>query len=251
MAQQSPALAGRVALITGAAHRIGAELARTLHGEGMDIVVHYRHSRDGAEALATELSRARAGSVCLLQADLHDCRRFPALFRQVGSFRNRLDVLVNNASSFYATPVAAADVDQWEDLIATNLKAPFFIAQQAAPMLRESRGCIVNLVDIHAERPLKGHPIYSIAKAGNAMMVRALARELGPEVRVNGIAPGAILWPDQGLGDEAKREILSRTALARAGSPSDIARALLYLVRDADYVTGQVLAVDGGRSLQQ
>ena len=160
-------------------------------------------------------------------------------------------MLVNNASSFYPTPLGQVTEAQWHELMGSNLKAPFFLAQCAAPLLRASRGCVVNLVDIHAERPLADHPVYSMAKAGNAMMVKALARELGPEVRVNGIAPGAILWPEQGLSDDAKRETLSRTALERPGSPEDIARTLLFLVRDAEYITGQIIAVDGGRTTQQ
>ncbi|MEY6431100.1 pteridine reductase [Thioalkalicoccus limnaeus] len=244
-------LDGRVVLITGAAQRLGAETGRLLHAQGMDLILHYRRSRAPAEALAGELEQRRPDSVRLVQADLCDLASLPALFKQVAGFRNRLDVLINNASSFYPTPIGEADEAQWEDLIGTNLKAPFFLAQQAAPWLRQHHGCILNLVDIHGRRPLKGHPIYSIAKAGNAMMVQALARELGPEIRVNGVAPGAILWPDQGLDDAAKDAILARTALGRPGTPGDIARALLYLIRDADYVTGQILTVDGGRTIQQ
>lgn len=251
MRQEQASLDGRVVLITGAAQRLGAETARLLHGQGMDLILHYRRSRAPAEALARELEQRRPDSVRLVQADLCHLASLPALFKPVAGFRNRLDVLINNASSFYPTPIDEADETQWEDLIGTNLKAPFFLAQQAAPWLREHRGCILNLVDIHGRRPLKNHPIYSIAKAGNAMMVQALARELGPEIRVNGVAPGAILWPDQGLDDAAKDAILARTALGRPGTPGDIARALLYLIRDADYVTGQILTVDGGRTVQQ
>jgi pteridine reductase len=248
---QNPSTAGKVALITGGAHRIGAQIARTLHGAGMDLVIHYRSSAAAAEALRAELVLVRPDSVRLLQADLHDCAAFPGMIAAVRAFRGRLDVLVNNASSFYPTPLDTATAEQWDDLIGSNLKGPFFLAREAAPLLRQAGGCVINLVDIHAERPLKDHPIYSIAKAGNAMMVKALARELGPEVRVNGIAPGAILWPEQGLADTAKEEILGRTALQRAGTPEDIARTLLFLVRDADYITGQIIAVDGGRTLQQ
>lgn len=248
---QNPALAGKVALITGGAHRIGAQIARTLHREGMDLVIHYRSSAAAAEALKAGIEAQRPDSVLLLQADLHDCAAFPALMEAVRAFRGRLDVLVNNASSFYPTPLDSTTEAQWDDLIGSNLKGPFFLARAAAPMLRAAEGCVVNLVDIHAERPLKDFPVYSIAKAGNAMMVKALARELGPEVRVNGIAPGAILWPEQGLADGAKQEILGRTALQRAGAPEDIARTLLFLVADAPYVTGQIIAVDGGRTLQQ
>jgi pteridine reductase len=244
-------LRGRVALITGAAHRIGAQVARLLHSDGADIAIHYRSSAEAAEALSADLERHRPDSVCLVQADLADTAALPSLVAQVAGFRGRLDILVNNASSFFPTPLETASEADWDALIGSNLKGPFFLTRAAAGLLRAAGGCVVNLVDIHAQRPLKDHPIYSIAKAGNAMMVKSLARELGPEVRVNGIAPGAILWPEQGLSDDAKREILSRTALERAGTPADIARALLFLVRDADYVTGQILAVDGGRTLQQ
>jgi pteridine reductase len=173
------------------------------------------------------------------------------LIAAASEFRQRLDLLVNNASSFYPTPLVEADESAWDDLIGSNLKAPFFLSQSAAPLIKASGGCIINLVDIHAERPLKDHPIYSIAKAGNAMLVKSLARELGPDIRVNGVAPGAILWPEQGLEEAARQEILDRTALKRPGTPEDIARTLLFLVRDAPYITGQIIAVDGGRTLQQ
>ncbi len=251
MTQHSEGLAGKVALITGAAQRIGAEIARSLHAQGMDLALHYRSSASAAMDLKKELEGSRPGSVRLLQADLNKCIGFMALIERVRAFRGRLDVLVNNASSFYPTPLGDASEDQWEDLLGSNLKGPFFLTKEAAPLLRSSEGCVINLVDIHAERPLKDHPIYSIAKAGNAMMVKTLARELGPKVRVNGIAPGAILWPQEELSEDAKDEILSRTALKRAGSAEDIARTLLFLVRDADYITGQIVSVDGGRMLQQ
>lgn len=260
LAQTSPSpppispsdLSGKVALVTGAAHRIGAEIARTLHAAGADLALHYRRSAEGAQALQRELERTRPGSVLLLEADLHLCRAFPDLIARIQAFRGRLDILINNASSFYPTPFGQVNEDQWDDLLASNLKGPFFLAQAAAPLLRAARGCIVNLVDIHAERPHKDHPVYSIAKAGNAMMVKALARELGPAVRVNGIAPGIILWPaGEGPTPAIKDELLGRTALGRPGSPADVARAVLFLVREADYITGQVLAVDGGRTLQQ
>ncbi|MCG6860570.1 MAG: pteridine reductase [Chromatiaceae bacterium] len=251
MAQNPQTLAGKVALVTGAAHRIGAQIARALHDEGMDIILHYRRSERAAKDLAAGLEASRPESVRLLQADLNRCIEFAAVIEQVRSFRGRLDVLVNNASSFYPTPLGDASEEQWEDLMGSNLKGPFFLTKEASQLLRSASGCVVNLVDIHAERPLKGHAIYSIAKAGNAMMVRSLARELGPWVRVNGIAPGVIQWPAQEPSDSAKNEILSRTALERVGSPEDIARTLVFLVRDADYITGQIIAVDGGRTLQQ
>lgn len=244
-------LNGKVALITGAAHRIGACIARLLHAEGVDLALHYHRSREAAEALQQELQAQRQGSVQLVQANLCDIPRLPGLVDEVTGYHGRLDLLVNNASSFYPTPLEEATEAQWDELLGSNLKGPFFLTRAAAPLLRASQGVVVNLVDIHAQRPLKAHPIYSIAKAGNAMLVKTLARELGPEVRVNGISPGAILWPEQGLSDAAKEEILGRTALRRPGTPDDIARTLLFLVRDADYITGQIIAVDGGRTLQQ
>lgn len=244
-------LAGQVALITGAAQRIGATLARVLHGAGCQLMLHYRRSADAAQALAAELNAVRSGSVATLGADLVDPAAPAAMIEQVRDRFGRLHILVNNASSFYPTPLATASAADWDDLMGSNLRGPFFLAQAAAPLLREGGGCIVNLVDIYAERPLAEHPVYCMAKAGNAMMVKSLARELGPEVRVNGISPGAILWPEQGLDETAKATILKRTALARAGGPEDIGRTLLFLVRDAPYITGQIIAVDGGRTLQQ
>jgi pteridine reductase len=243
-------LKGKVALVTGAAHRLGAQTVRTLHHAGMDVILHYRSSGTEALTLMEELVAERPGSVFPLQADLSDLSSLPTLVEQVHSWRGRLDVLVNNASTFYPTAVGETSEAQWNDLMGSNLKAPFFLAQALAPMLQESEGVIVNMVDIHAERPLKDHPVYSMAKAANGMMVKALARELGPKVRVNGVAAGAILWPENGLSDADKDEILSRTALNRAGNPQDIARTILFLIRDAHYTTGQILAVDGGRTAQ-
>jgi pteridine reductase len=251
MAESVTPLAGRVALITGGAQRIGAEIARSLHGEGMDLALHYRSSEAEARVLCAELEQTRPASVLLVQADLGDTAALPGLCERAAAFRGRLDLLVNNASSFYPTPIDTATEAQWDELMGANLKGPFFLAQAAAPWLRASGGAIVNLVDIHGERPLKEHPIYCMAKAGNAMMVRALARDLGPGVRVNGVAPGAILWPEQGMGEQAQRQILARTALGRLGTPAEVARAVLFLVRDADYITGQIINVDGGRTVQQ
>ncbi|MFA7097527.1 MAG: pteridine reductase [Gammaproteobacteria bacterium] len=251
MQDTTATLDGKTALITGAAHRIGATIARTLHAAGLNLILHYRGSRAAAEALCADLNGRRASSVILTQADLLDIAQLPALVEQAHAAWGRLDVLVNNASSFFPTPVGTVTEDQWNNLLGTNLKAPFFLAQAAAEHLRQARGCIVNIADIHGQRPLKDHPVYSIAKAGLGMLTQALARELGPEVRVNGVAPGAILWPERGLSEAAKRQILDRTALKRHGSPQDIARAVLFLIRDADYMTGQILNVDGGRSLSQ
>lgn len=242
-------LSGRVVLITGGAHRIGAHTARTLHAEGANLVLHYRSSRNAAHTLQSELNQNRADSVVLVCADLLDEATLPALISDAYSAWKRLDVLVNNASTFYPTPIGKATPQQWEDLFGSNLKAPFFLAQAAAPHLKIRRGCIVNIVDIHADRPLKRHPIYSTAKAGLVMLTKALACELGPEIRVNAVAPGAILWPETDMDEVTKQRIINRTFLKRQGSPEHIARAVLYLIRDAEYTSGQVLTVDGGRSL--
>lgn len=238
-----------VALVTGAARRIGAAIARTLHGAGYRVAIHYRGSAEAAAALRDALEGERADSAALFQADLDVTRDLAGLVEAVVDWGGGLDVLVNNASSFYPTPLGRCSEEDWERLLGPNLKAPFFLAQAAAPFLRASGGCIVNLGDIHGERPLKEHPIYSIAKAGNLMLTRALARELGPEVRVNGVSPGAILWPESEMDEVRQQRIISRTALKRQGSPGDVARSVLFLVREAPYVTGQVLAVDGGRTL--
>ncbi len=251
MTPNETSLKGKCALITGAAHRIGATIARVLHGQGMDLLIHYRRSAAAAEALRDMLEADRADSVRLIQADLHQTGSHRKLIDNALDFRGRLDLLVNNASSFYPTPLDEATLEQWNDLIGSNLQTPFFLSQAAAPLLRKHQGVIINLIDIHAERPLKGYPIYSVAKAGNAMLVKSLARELGPEIRVNGIAPGAILWPEEGLSEEDQENILQRTALKRPGTPEDIAHTLLFLLRDAPYITGQIIAVDGGRTLQQ
>lgn len=246
---QAGFLTGKVALITGGARRVGAAACRRLHAEGMRIVLHYRVSEKEANDLRAELERARASSVALVQGDLLDTAGLAGIVGEAANAFGRLDVLVNNASSFYPTPIGAATEQQWDDLIGTNLKAPFFLAQAAASHLREHRGCIVNIVDIHGERPLKGYPIYSAAKAGLVMLTKSLARELAPEVRVNAIAPGTIIWPERGLDETVKQQILERTPQKRPGGPEDIARTMLFLIRDADYITGQVIAVDGGRSV--
>ncbi|HEY5790903.1 MAG TPA: pteridine reductase [Gammaproteobacteria bacterium] len=251
MADDTPSLAGHVALLTGAAHRIGAATARRLHGAGMDLVIHYRASVAAAEQLAATLQAERPGSVALLQGDLLDAGGLAGLVARAHAAFGRLDALVNNASSFYPTPLAEATPAQWEELLGSNLRAPFFLAQAALPHLRARRGCIVNIVDIHADRPLLDYPIYSVAKAGLAMLTRVLARELGPEIRVNAVAPGAILWPEAeaALPAEEKAAILQKAVLGRLGDADDIARAVLFFIRDAGYVTGQLLAVDGGQSV--
>jgi pteridine reductase len=242
-------LAPQVVLITGAAHRIGARIAHALHRAGANLVLHYHASKVAAEGIAQQLNGQRAQSVVLVQGDLHDTRRVPQLIDEAAAAWGRLDVLVNNASTFYPTPLGSVTDEQWQDLLGTNLRAPFFLSQAAAPFLRSTQGCIVNIADIHADRPLKNYPVYSIAKAGLVMLTKALAGELGPEVRVNAVAPGAILWPEHGLDEVTKQRIVSRTFLKRQGDPSDIAQAVLFLIRDAGYMSGQVLTVDGGRSL--
>jgi pteridine reductase len=246
---QPPPLTGKVALITGAARRVGAEIARTLHGQGMNLVLHYRRSQNDAQQLQKELLAKRPDSVILVQADLLNSAKLTSTILAGTQAWGRMDALINNASSFYPTPLGTINEQQWDDLIGSNLKAPLFLAQAAAPALRESCGCIINITDIHADRPLKNHCVYSAAKAGLVMLTKSLARDLGPEIRVNAVAPGAILWPENDLDELTKRRILSNTALKRRGGPEDIARTVLFLIRDAGYMTGQTITVDGGRSL--
>jgi pteridine reductase len=241
-------LEGRTALVTGAAKRLGAAIARRLHAEGMNLVLHYNKSEKEAEALAKALNAERGDSAVTAQADLNHVDGLDSLVKAALQWRS-LDVLVNNASSFYPTPLGQVSEADWDEIMASNLKAPFFLAQAAAPYLRKHRGVIINMVDIHAKRPLRHYPVYCAAKAGLAMLTLSLARELGPEVRVNGIAPGPVLWPDAGLDAKSKKAILEATALKRKGSEDDVTGAVLYLVRDADYVTGQIIAIDGGRSI--
>ncbi len=238
-----------VALITGAARRVGRVIAETLHAAGYDLALHYRASKADALALADRLETVRAGSTLLLEADLSAYDELAPLVERTVAHFGQLDALVNNASTFYPTAVGETLEAHWNDLFASNAKAPYFLAQAAASHLRAACGAIVNLVDVYADRPLAGHPVYSMAKAANAMMVKALARELGPEVRVNGVAPGAVMWPEAGKPPAEQQALLDRTTLRRSGEASDVAGAVLFLLRDARYVTGQILAVDGGRSV--
>ncbi|MBR9829096.1 MAG: pteridine reductase [Oceanospirillales bacterium] len=237
------------ALVTGAARRIGACISQHLHAAGYDIILHYRESVAEAEQLCAELNTRRANSCTCLQADLEQMEAVEQMAATVTA-SGGLHLLVNNASSFYPTPIGAATQQDWDTLINSNLRAPFFLTQALQPLLQASQGAVVNLVDVHAERGLAGFPVYSIAKAGLQMMTRTLARELAPRIRVNGIAPGPILWPEAeaALSDDARKAVLDKTLLARTGRPEDIADAVLFLAR-AGYVTGQILAVDGGRSL--
>jgi pteridine reductase len=246
----SESLSGKVALVTGGAKRVGAAIARRLHREGANLMLHYRGSEREAKALREELNAVRANSVALVQADLLDVHGLPEIVRNTVNRFDRLDALVNNASAFFPTPVGEMTAANWESLIGANLRAPLFLSQAAAPHLRKAGGAIVNITDIHAERPLKSYVIYSIAKAGLVGLTRSLARELAPEVRVNGVAPGAIVWPEDGSWDDLTRQrIVSHTLLRRTGDPDDIARAVYYLIAEAPYVTGQIIAVDGGRSI--
>lgn len=247
MAEDS--LNGKVVLVTGAARRIGAAIVTRLHGDGARVAIHYRGSAADARALAASLNGSRPDSAATFQCDLLQTERLPDLVAAVKDWAGRLDGLVNNASTFYPTPVGKITEADWTDLIGSNLKAPLFLSQAAAPLLRESRGVIVNLVDIHAQRPLKDHLVYGPAKAGLAMLTRSLAKDLAPHIRVNGVSPGAILWPADGMSETARESILRQVPLGRAGDPSDIAGCVLYLMRDATYVTGQIIAVDGGRSI--
>lgn len=245
----SPALP-KVVLMTGAVKRIGANLAGQLHALGMNLMLHYRYSEAAADALQAELNAIRPASVGLVQADLLDIAGLPKLVQATLEQFGQLDVLINNASSFYPTPVGEITLDHWADLIGSNLQAPLFLSQAAAPHLKQQQGCIINIVDIHGERPLKNYPLYSVAKAGLIMVTKALAKELAPEVRVNGVAPGAILWAEQQEDDTVQRQVLAQIALQRCGSPDDIAQAAIYLIT-AGYVTGQILQIDGGRTLNQ
>ncbi|MET3652289.1 pteridine reductase [Dyella japonica] len=238
-----------VALITGAGKRVGAVIARTLHAAGYDLALHYRHSAADAELLAASLERQRSGSTFAVQAELADLDALPGMVQRVLSRFGRLDALVNNASAFYPTPVGTATLAQWNELFASNAQAPFFLAQAATPALREARGAIVNMVDIYAERPLANHPVYCMAKAALEAMTRSLALDLGPDVRVNGVAPGAVMWPSDGKPYDDQQAMLARTPLQRAGSPEDVAGAVLWLLRDAPFVTGHIIRVDGGRTL--
>jgi pteridine reductase len=239
---------GKVVLITGGAKRVGAATCRRLHAAGASLMLHYRESAGEARLLQAELNNSRKDSVSLIQADLLDLAKLQSLVDQTLQSFGRLDALVNNASSFFQTPVGEITPAQWEDLIGTNLRAPMFLAQAAAPALRKAQGAIVNITDIHAERPLKNYVVYSVAKAGLVGLTRSLARELAPEVRVNAVAPGPILWPDDDAFDELSRQrIISHTPLRREGTPEDIAKAVHFLLADATYVTGDTINVDGGR----
>lgn len=245
------ALKGKVVLITGGAKRLGAAICRRLHGCGAELFVHYRSAAEEARALQAELNAKRTNSLALAQADLLKVSAASELVKEAVKEFGRLDAVINNASTFYPTVIGEITEKEWDDLIGTNLKAPLFLAQAATPELRKAHGCIVNIIDIHAELPMKNHAVYTAAKGGLLALTRALARDLAPEIRVNGVAPGTILWPeDEVWRDEvARQRIINQTALKRIGEPEDIAAAVQFLLADAPYVTGQVISVDGGRSI--
>ncbi len=242
----------KVVLITGAAKRVGAVIARTLHAQGMRVAIHYNTSADDAQALCEELNRLRPNSAIKIQGDLNDSDSLSELIAAPLELWGQLDVLINNASSFYPTPMGSITQKHWLDLMGTNLQAPLFLSQAAAPHLSKQRGCIINMVDIHASQPLKSYSVYCVAKAGLVMLTKVLAKELSPAVRVNAIAPGPVLWPDEEQNelDHAMQEkIIARSLLKRPGTPADVAKVVTFLIQDADFITGQILAVDGGRSL--
>jgi pteridine reductase len=242
---------GKTVLVTGGAKRVGAAIVRRLHAEGANVAIHCRSSLYDALALRAELNDKRDDSAIAVQADLLDLAVFPRVIEGVMQQFGQLDALVNNASSFYPTPLDKMSEQQWNDLLGTNLKAPLFLAQAAWPELRRRHGCVVNIVDIHAELPMHGHLLYNIAKSGLAGLTRALAQEMAPQVRVNGVAPGVNIWPESELwqDEEKRRRLIAHTLLKREGEPDDIARTVKFLIADAPYITGQVIAVDGGRSI--
>jgi pteridine reductase len=238
-----------VALVTGGAQRIGAAIAKQLHHNGFNIALHYRNSDAAANKLAEQFNRARSHSAVCIRADLNNIEQVQQLALESKNAWGQLNALVNNASAFYPTPLEQPLDSHWDNLINCNLKGPFFLSQALAPALKASQGSIVNIVDIHGERPLQNHSIYCIAKAGVAMMTKSLAKELAPQVRVNGVAPGAILWPEQPLTDKEKSAMLNKIPLQTTGKTSDIARTVSFLIQDAPYINGQIIAVDGGRTL--
>ena len=247
--QHPDSLEGRWALITGAARRIGAVISTALHEAGANVAVHYLNSGEDAEQLASQLNQVRSDSALTVQGNLKNTADLKQMIDQLTKRTGGLDILVNNASSFYPTPLESTTEEHWDDLLGTNLKAPLFLSKISLPYLKKNNGVIINIVDVHAQRPLKNHSVYGSAKAGLAMLTRSLAKDLGPDVRVNGVSPGAILWPESGISERVKENILGQVPLGRPGTPDDIAAAVVFLVRDAPYVTGEIIAVDGGRSV--
>lgn len=250
MSRKTPeSLDGKFALITGAAKRIGAAISELLHRNGANVAIHYRASKADATELAARLNKLRPDSACIFCSDLITDGGPERLVEAVLAWSGQLDILVNNASAFYPTPLGTITEEHWSQLVGSNLKAPLFLAQAALPHLKSSRGAIVNIIDIHARRPLRDHVVYGSAKAGLAMLTRSLAKDLAPDIRVNGVAPGAIAWPENDMTDAIKENIVGQIPLGRPGEPTDIANCVLFLVRDATYSTGQIITIDGGRSV--
>ena len=244
-------LQNKIVLITGGAKRVGASICRLLHANGANLMIHYRSSVNEARALQAELNLQRPNSVAIIQADLLNLSVLPSLVQETIKHFGKIDVLINNASSYYPTEIGDIQEEQWQDLMGSNLKAPLFLSQAAAVELRKQQGCIINITDMHVERPKKGYIVYSVAKAGLVTLTKSLAHELSPEVRVNAVAPGPVMWPeDNPQFDELYRQrVISQTLLKRIGEPNDIAKAVKFLIQDAPFITGQIIAVDGGRSL--
>ena len=239
----------KVAIITGGARRIGAEIAHTLHTADFDILIHYRNSDEAAQTLCDELNSIRKNSCISARGELDEFTTYPKIIETAMTQFGRIDALINNASSFYPTPINEATQEQWQELMASNLKAPLFLSQQAIPELEKNHGNIINIIDIYANRPLADHPIYCSAKAGLQMLTKSLARDLNGKIRVNGVAPGAILWPENDTGVDPQDELLKRVPMNSLGKPADIAKTILFLLLDAPYINGQIIAVDGGRSV--
>ena len=237
------------ALVTGGGKRIGATIAETLHNKGFNVAIHYNSSCDAADQLCAQLNAKQQDSSIAIGADLTDQDSLENLIPSLIGKTKRLDVLVNNASTFYPTPIEKITLEDWENLLGTNLKAPLFLSKFAAKYLKQSQGIIINIVDIHSKKPLKEHPIYGSAKSGLAMLTRSLATDLAPDIRVNGISPGLILWPESSPSEQVKNNILQQIPLKKIGNSEDIANCVLFLIEDAPYITGEIIAVDGGRSM--
>jgi pteridine reductase len=244
-------LENKVVLITGGAKRVGASICRLLHAHGANLMIHYRSSINEARALQAELNLQRPNSVAIIHGDLLNLSVLPSLVKETVNQFGHLDILINNASSYYPTEIGEIADEQWNDLVGSNLKAPMFLSQAAAPELRKNHGCIVNITDMHVERPKKGYVVYSVAKAGLVTLTKSLAHELSPDVRVNAVAPGPVMWPEDNpqFNEVYRQRVISQTLLKRIGEPNDVAKAVKFLIQDAPFITGQVIAVDGGRSL--
>ena len=246
-------ITAKIALVTGGAQRVGAAIVKQLHAQGWTVIIHYRYSEQAAHELCQTLNQQRANSAFCVYANLDNVEEINALPSQLLVLTGRVDALVNNASSFYPTPIGQANLAAWDDLMSSNARAPFFLSQALRPLLQQAQGCIVNIVDIHAQKPFKDYPIYCMAKAALQTMTYALAKDLAPFIRVNGVAPGAILWPEANthseISPDAQQQILAGIPLQRVGCPEDIAKTVSFLINDAPYITGQIIAVDGGRSL--